>query len=247
MLLSFTVCRDCHPCREQRVAKCVAVPLLNLRATRVLDDSTSARFSDGTGVRAQFFGQSSFSKISAVHEQCVVKCPDSAIENLALYAPMGCGFQTGAGTILNILKPKPYHSLVIFGLGSVGFTVLMAAVLLGVEKIIAIDIVDEKLRIAQELGATDIFNSSGLGDVVVEKVRQWTGRGADYAVDTTGVPQVVEQLADCLGQGGTAALIGGPPIESKIELNLGSFFYESKNLISVIEGDSYPPEVGENT
>lgn len=219
------------------------MPLLNFRATRMSDDTTSARFSDGTRVRGQFFGQSSFSKISAVHEQCVVKCPDSAAENLALYAPMGCGFQTGAGTILNILKPKPYHSLVIFGLGSVGFTVLMAAVHLGVKKIIAVDIVDEKLQIAQELGATDILNSSGLGGAVVDKVRQLTGKGADYAVDTTGVPQVVEQLADCLGLGGTAALIGGPPTESKIELNLGTFFYENKNLISIIEGDSHPPEV----
>ena len=111
VLLSFTVCGTCQPCLENRLTKCVVHPTVNFRATRLSDAATtSARLAaNGRPVRSQFFGQSSFSRISAVHERCVVRCPPLSAEgDLALYAPMGCGFQTGAGTILNILQPRAY-------------------------------------------------------------------------------------------------------------------------------------------
>lgn len=121
----------------------------------------------------------------------------------------------------------------------------MAAAYLGVEQIIAVDIVDSRLALARELGASHALNSTGhRPEDLAEQVRALSGgSGADYAVDCTGVPAVIEQMLGCLDHGGTAASIGAPPVGSKIQLDVASFFYQNKSFVSVIEGDSNPPEV----
>lgn len=125
-LLSFNTCGTCKACTGGHPAYCHTHALVNHNAVRLSDRSTPARLKDGNqSVRSQYFGQSSFSKMSVVNEKCVVKCPHP--ENMAIYAPIGCGIQTGAGTVLNVLKPTKEQSIVIFGLGSVGLSALMAA------------------------------------------------------------------------------------------------------------------------
>jgi len=180
-------------------------------------------------------------RISAVHEQCVVKCPYP--DDLAIYAPLGCGFQTGAGTILNILKPKPYHSIAILGLGSVGFAALMAAKHLQVKQIIAVDIVAQKLDLAKQFGATHTLDASNNASLSQEIKQMTNGQGVTFAVDSTGVPKVIQEMIECLSIGGTAASIGAPPVGTNIQLDVASFFYMNKSYISVIEGDSIPKEV----
>ncbi|KAK4183355.1 chaperonin 10-like protein [Podospora australis] len=248
VLLSFYSCGNCPSCLEDRLpTKCPDMPRANLRAARLQDGSSSATLTDGiTHVSAHFFGHSSFSRISVVHELSVVKCDDLDNKDMALYAPMGCGYQTGAGTILNILKPKPYHhSLVVFGMGSVGFAAMMAAVAVGVKQIIAVDLVEGKLASAKELGATDIIQPGLPGVSVVEEIKRITDRnfGVQFAIDTTGAPKVVEEMLECLRPGGTAVSVGAPPPDSPIKVDAGAFFHMNKNWLSVIEGDSYPPEL----
>lgn len=85
--------------------------------------------------------------MSVVNEKCVVKCPYP--DSLDIYAPIGDGFQTGTGTVLNVLKPGKEDSVVIFGLGSVGLTCLMAAKYMGAGRIIAVDIMAEKLEMGK--------------------------------------------------------------------------------------------------
>lgn len=241
VLLSFAACSKCEQCGESKPAKCDGF-LLNLGASRWADESTPAKLLDGRPVGAQFFGQSSFSRISVVHESCVVRCPYP--DDLAIYAPMGCGYQTGAGTVLNILKPRSRHTLAIFGMGSVGFAAMMAAASLSLKEIIAIDIVEKKLTLAQSLGATRTVDSSKLQRGIVEEIRELTGgRGVDFAIDTTGVPSVIEGMLDCLAVGGTAASIGAPPPGINISVDVGTFFFDGKTWLSVAEGDSNPPEV----
>lgn len=242
VLLSFTACGTCEPCRENRVSRCGVFPSMNLAATRWPDGSTSAKLLDGRPVGGQFFGQSSFARLSAVHERSVVKCPYP--DDLAVYAPMGCGYQTGAGAILNILKPKPYQSVAIFGVGSVGFAALMAAASLGVKQIIAIDIVDQKLSLAKSLGATHVINPSKRQVSSAKEIKDLTGGlGVDFAIDTTGAPRVIEAMLDCIAHGGIAASIGAPPRGEKISVDVGAFFATFKSWVSVSEGDSFPPEV----
>ena len=146
VLLSFITCRECKQCRSGHPAYCHNHAQINHSAVR-RDGTTPGKLLDGQGVRSQYFGQSSFAKVSVVSEKSVVKCPYS--ESMAIYAPLGCGFQTGAGTILNVLKPQIDQSVVICGIGGVGLTAVMAAKYLGVRQIIAIELADERLKLAK--------------------------------------------------------------------------------------------------
>jgi Zn-dependent alcohol dehydrogenase len=175
VLLSFNTCGHCKPCTTGHPAYCFTHPQVNHNAVRVGDRSTPGKLEDGRAVRSQYFGQSSFSKMSIVNEKCVAKCPYP--ENLDIYAPIGCGFQTGAGTVLNVLKPTKEDSIVIFGLRSVGLAALMAATYMGAGRIIVADIVAEKLEMAKELGATDVINSKETPEVV-KAIKKLTNGGA---------------------------------------------------------------------
>ena len=177
--------------------------------------------------------------MSVVNETCVVKCPNP--ENMHIYAPIGCGFQTGAGTVMNVLKPSKDDSIVIFGLGSVGLAALMGAKYTGAGKIIAVDIVDSKLKFAKELGATHTINSKEQSDVV-QAIKDVTSGGANYAVECTGLLKVIEDIVKCIGPEGTAALVGVPPPDAEIKINPLTFLLDNKKLIGVIEGDSNPPD-----
>lgn len=240
VLLSFNTCGTCKSCTDNHPAYCHNHPAANHGAVRWSDKSTPGKLEDGRSVRSQYFGQSSFSKMSVVNEKCVVKCdyPDK----LHLYAPIGCGFQTGAGTVLNVLKPKPHESIVIFGLGGVGLAALMAATYMKVAKIIAIDILADRLVLAKELGATDAINSKETPDIV-KAIKELTNGGAMYAIDCTGVLKVIEDAIECIGPLGTAATVGVPPPEGKVRIDALNFLLENKRYIGVVEGDSVPPEV----
>lgn len=177
-----------------------------------------------TTVHSQYFGQSSFSKLSVVQEKSVVRlCSASDLgktvpeTDLAIYAPMGCGFQTGAGTILNVLKPTSTDSLVIFGLGSVGLAALMAAAHLKSTQpnsshpmqIIAVDIVSERLALATELGATYIVNARDHPESeLAAAIRKLTpnGVGATLAVDCTGRLGSIEVMVAAIGPQGKGQL-----------------------------------------
>lgn len=242
VLLSFNVCGECKQCKSGHPAFCHAHPQVNHNAVRLEDRSTPARLKDGTSVRSQYFGHSSFAKHSVVKERCVVKCEYP--EQMQYYAAMGCGFQTGAGTVLNVIKPKKDDVVVIYGMGGVGLSALMAAKYMGVEQIVAVDLLPKKLELAKELGATDLINPKDVDDVVkkVKEVCSRTG-GATFAIDCTGVLKVIEQCIECLAPCGTAVTVGVPPADSKISIDPLPFLLENKRYIGVIEGDSVPAEV----
>lgn len=178
--------------------------------------------------------------MSVVNEKCVVKCPNP--ESMDIYAPFGCGVQTGAGTVMNVLKPTKDQSIVIFGVGTVGIAALMAAKYIGAGQIIAVDIVESKLKLAQELGATDIINSKEKTDTVAAVKELTGGKGAHYTIDCTGLLPVIQTMVNCLQPEGTAAVVGVPPPDSKIEIDPLMFLLDNKKLMGVIEGDSNPEE-----
>ncbi|KAF2635188.1 NAD(P)-binding protein [Massarina eburnea CBS 473.64] len=241
VLLSFNTCGTCKPCKTSHPAFCTTHAAVNHNAVRISDRSTPARLPDGTSVRSQYFGHSSFAKMSVVNEKCVVKCAGMSEDMMAMYAPIGCGFQTGAGTVLNVLKPGREDSIVVFGLGSVGLTALMAAKYIDAGTIIAVDIVQGKLDMGKELGATHLVNSRETKDIV-QYIKEMTNGGAAYAIDCTGLLSVIEDMIECLAPLGTAALVGVPPSGKKIQIDPLTFLLDNKKLIGVIEGDSNPVE-----
>ncbi|WP_368453863.1 NAD(P)-dependent alcohol dehydrogenase [Streptococcus sobrinus] len=199
------------------------------------------RFLDGTTPLSQegrevsnFFGQSSFGSYAIAKEGNVVKVDNDV--DIALLGPLGCGIQTGSGTVLNRLRPEFGSSLVVYGAGAVGLSAVMAAKLVGCLNIIVVDIHDNRLELAKELGATHIINSQR--DDIVEAVKDITSVGAEYGIDTTGVPFVVRSALRALMPMGTLAVVGFTP-EMAIDIH-NEIMSVSKSLIGVVEGDSVP-------
>lgn len=231
--LSFSSCGRCAHCLTGRRAYCVRTPQQNLGGARA-DGSTRLTLPDGTPVNGSFFGQSSFATRALVSEYDVVKVPADA--PLALAGPLGCGVQTGVGTVLNSLAVPAGASVLVTGAGAVGLSAVMGAVLAGATTIVAVDVVDERLDVARELGATHTLNSTSVD--LVREVRRLTGGGVGYAVDTTGVASVVEEVLRATVFGGSVALVGVPKPGSTIDLGLVSA--SGRTVVGAIEGDAVP-------
>ncbi|KAK1633924.1 AreB protein [Colletotrichum phormii] len=242
VLLSFNHCGSCKTCTSGHSALCPDSSMININSVRVGDRSTPARLaSDGRAVRSQFFGQSSFCKMSVVNERSVVRCPPSAVEHMGVYAPLGCGLQTGAGTVMNVVKPGKEDSIIIFGLGSVGLAALMAARYLETGQIIAVDIVPERLELAKELGATHTINSRESSDIVQE-IKKMSNGGPNFAIECTGTLKVIEDMIACIGPLGLAVQVGVPPPGTAIKLDPQEFLIGNKRYVGIIEGDAVPAE-----
>jgi Zn-dependent alcohol dehydrogenase len=241
VILTFNHCGSCLNCTSRHPACCENFETLNITGTR-LDKTLPATLADGRPVVSQFFGQSSFLRHSVVSQHSVVLNPYP--DDLALYAALGCGFQTGAGTVLNALKPSPNDSILIFGAGTVGLAAIMGAKYLNVAQIIVVDVVKEKLELAKELGATHAVNSSGIADIAAE-VRKLTagGSGVRFAVDCTGVSAVLDSLLDCVCCGGTAGIVGSPKPDFVLKIDPEKMLHENKTLRGTCQGDSVPKKV----
>lgn len=234
VVMSFRSCRECGRCRAGGVGYCEQTMALNYMGYR-LDGSTTLH-RDGTAVSGSFFGQSSFSELAiGSPDNVVVIDPDV---DLSVAAPFGCGFQTGAGAVLNTIDPGPGSSLVVYGVGAVGLAAVAAAAARGVGTIIAVDTKDSRLDHAARFGAVGI-NLGGFPDgAVVDEVRKLTGGGATAAVDTTAVSTVISQAVRALAPRGTLVVVGLG--ESRLELDAVDLMQNGKIVRGCIEGDSDP-------
>jgi S-(hydroxymethyl)glutathione dehydrogenase/alcohol dehydrogenase len=148
---------------------------------------------------------------TVVSECRVVKKPQElAFDEAILF---GCALQTGAGMVLNELKPAPNKSVVVLGLGGIGLSALLALKALGVAPIIAIDISDVKLDFAKQLGADYVFNSSkeGLHDAVIKL----TNGGADYCVESGGLIATIELGFSLIRKGGGKLIFASHPSQGE--------------------------------
>ncbi|CAN5203741.1 NAD(P)-dependent alcohol dehydrogenase [soil metagenome] len=232
--LSFASCGHCVNCLNGREAYCLNAGILNIAGVRE-DGTGTMTAADGGEMHGSFFGQSSFASYSIVAERNAVKIPSDI--SLELVGPLGCGIQTGAGTVLNSLAVPAGASIVVSGTGAVGLSAIMAAKAAGATTIIALDVLQERLDFATKLGATHVIN--GKTDDVIAKITEFTdGLGAAFAVDTTAVPVVVEQVITATRPGGSIALIGVGRPDAKIALPLVTA--AGKTIIGALEGDSVP-------
>lgn len=176
--------------------------------------------------------------MSIVPEECVVPC-DLPLDELALLAPLGCGYQTGAGTVLNALKPTKHTKFAVLGVGAVGVAAMLAAKAEGAETLIAVDMLKSKLDMAVSFGATHTINTSEEHDLVsaLQKI------GVDQIIDTTGVSSVIEQGIKALNHAGTLALVGLPRPDAPIQVDPLDVMLACKNIIGVIEGRCNPSTV----
>lgn len=233
VVLSFYACGNCKSCLRGIPTQCENYAKNNLSGTR---PDGSDHFTENGHPVADMFDQSSFTTTTVVRERNAVKV-DKALD-LRMLGPLGCGYVTGSGTVLNTLKPRPGQTIAVFGTGAVGLAAMMAGRISGCTKVIGIDIVDARLDLAKELGATDVINSQN-GNVV-QAVKDLTGGyGVDFAVDTTGVTSVMEDSIKVLAQGGTSAAIAVTPNHIDVD-TWNDLCVDDKKLIGVNMGDSIP-------
>jgi aryl-alcohol dehydrogenase len=232
VVLSYRFCGDCASCRVGKPSYCQTMFPLNFTGLR--PDGTSALTSGKDLVGAHFFGQSSFATRSVAHESNVVKVRADA--PLELLGPLGCGVQTGAGAVLNVLRPNPRESMLLTGAGGVGMSSLMAAVVAGCAPIIVVEPNASRRALAKELGAH--FTIAPGEEDVVEKVRQYAPGGVLHAVDTSGLAPVISQILTVLGLRGQVALVTATPREAVITVPLLPAVGRGITIRGVIEGDS---------
>ena len=237
VVMAYPWCGDCPNCRSQRQSYCLKAFDLKMNGTRA--DGSTLHSKDAKPVYSAFFQQSSFGTFTIANERFAVKVRnDVAIE---LVCALACGGQTGAGAVLNVMKPRAGDSFVVFGVGAVGLSGLMAAKIAGCDPIIAVDVHEHRLALARQLGATHTINHSGGTDIVAE-VRKITGPGARYTLETSALPAVLREAVEALMPAGSCILLGSARKGTDTSLEM-PFLQNGRTVRGVIQGDSVPQEL----
>lgn len=234
VVLSFDYCGECRNCRDGRPTYCYENWPRNFGGGR-LDGSTSLQL-DGAPVHSHFLGQSVFATHAICPQHCVTRI-ESEIP-AALLAPLGCGIQTGAGAVLNVLRPEPRDAIAIFGLGAVGLAAVMGAAIRGCERIVCVDPKPERRALAAELGATDVLDP-GAGDPVAA-LAEIVPDGFQFSLEMSGIPEVLQQSLDVLAPGATCGLIGAPPVGTRFPLDVHQLLSFGRVLRGIVIGEGVP-------
>ncbi|MCY1080654.1 NAD(P)-dependent alcohol dehydrogenase [Archangium lansingense] len=233
VVLSYFACRACGTCTSRHPAYCERGYAGNFSGARP-DGSFPMRW-HGEPIRSSFFHQSSFATHMLAHQHNAVKVDASA--PLELLAPLGCGFQTGAGAVLEAFRLEAGQQLAVYGAGAVGLAAIMAARVAGAARIIAVDLSAERLELARELGATDTFlaDEPELTKTILKRTRG----GVDFALECVGLPQVLRQAFDVTRPLGTCALLGLPGRGAEVSLPMSALL-TGKKLVGILEGNADP-------
>jgi len=235
VILSFRSCGACHSCEHDDPAYCASFMPLNFAGCR--PDGSHAIHREGQPVTSNFFGQSSFATFALAYESNVVKV-DPALP-LATLGPLGCGIQTGAGAVMVSLKAKAGSSILILGGGTVGLAGVLGAVVQGCQTIIVSEPHQYRRDMAISLGATHVIDPAkgSLEDAVLAIAPQ----GVDYALDTTGIAQVLASAVACMGTRGTLGLVAVPS-QAGVTFPIDPMQCMAKGLKiqGIVEGDSDP-------
>ncbi|MEO0030533.1 MAG: hypothetical protein RIS94_291, partial [Pseudomonadota bacterium] len=235
VVLSFDSCGHCPSCDVDAPAYCHSWFPLNFGGGR-RDGSTALQDMAGHPVHSHIFGQSSFATHALVHERNLVKVEKDL--PLEILGPLGCGIQTGAGTILNVLQPEPGSSVAVIGAGAVGSAAIMAARIVGASPIVALDIDPERVVFALELGATHGFKADSA--TMSDHARNaGCAQGFDYIIDTTGNPAVVNAAIPALAPRGEIALVGAYP-PARVEADASFMMSGGRSIRGVVEGGADP-------
>ncbi len=225
VVLSYQSCGHCRQCKSGRPAHCQYLWELNFGFQRLGGSNALQR----SGVRGHFFGQSSFATFSLATERNLVKVSKDL--PLQLLSPLGCGMQTGAGTVMNSLKVSKGESIAIFGTGAVGLAAAMAARLVGADPIIGVDIRLKRLKLALKLGVTHVIDNRRQD--VASRIASITGSGVDYVVETTASPKMHQLAVDVLNPHGIVALLTGED---------GKSLPGGRKTLGIIQGDAVPQQ-----
>jgi alcohol dehydrogenase len=204
VLVFMPSCGNCLPCAEGRPALCERGVVSNTAGT-LLSGERRIFSGDGKPVN-HHMGCSAFAEYAVVSRRSAVKVPkDLPLDEAALF---GCAVLTGVGAVINTAQVRAGTTVAVVGLGGVGLASLLGAVACGARAIVAVDLSDEKLALARELGAT--FTVNAADPKVIDKVKEATNGGVDYAIEMAGSTRAFETAYRITRRGGTTVTAGLP-------------------------------------
>lgn len=225
VLLSFDSCGACPACHDHQPGYCPEFFPRNFLG--VLAPEQGGLWRGDARIGSNIFGQSAFATHALAHPRNMVKV--DADLPLHLLAPLGCGIQTGAGTVLETLNVQPGQAIAIFGGGAVGLAAVMAAAIADAGRIALLDRHVHRLDLGRDLGATE--TATGL-DALAGPF--------DHVVDTTGVPALLGPAVDLLAPRGTLALVGAYPSDPKFAVEASAIMSLGRRIVGVVEGGIDP-------
>ncbi|SEE38385.1 aryl-alcohol dehydrogenase [Streptomyces sp. 2131.1] len=230
VVLSFDSCGHCRNCRGAAPAYCDSFAALNLFGGRA-DEPPRLTDADCKVLAPRWFGQSSFADYALVSARNAVRV-DPALP-VELLGPLGCGFLTGAGAVLNTFRAGPGDTLLVLGAGAVGLAAVMAAGAAGVP-VVAVDRHRQRLELAERFGAVPLdAGTAGLP----EHVRRLTDGGARFALDTTASPTLINDALRALRPTGTLGLVAR--LHTALPLEPGTLD-RGRSIRHICEGDAVP-------
>ena len=233
VIFSFIpACGRCFYCLRAKPNLCE--PALRL-AGHLYDGSSRLSRADGLTIN-HFSAVSCFAEYAVVPQQGAVKIPtDAPLDKLAL---IGCCVTTGVGAVFNTARVEPGSLVAVFGCGGVGLSIVQGAAMAGAFRVIAIDLKEERLRLAEQLGATHTVDASR--EDAVRQIRELTdGRGADYAFEAIGRQDTFSQAYRSIRWGGTCVLVGVPSVDTKLAFD-SRLVMQEKTIRGSLYGSSNP-------
>jgi S-(hydroxymethyl)glutathione dehydrogenase/alcohol dehydrogenase len=197
-------CRECKYCMSGKTNLCQAVR--DTQGKGLMPDGTTRFSKDGKEI-FHYMGTSTFSEYSVIPEiSLAVINKEAPLDKVCL---LGCGITTGIGAVLNTAKVQPGSTVAVFGLGCIGLSVIQGAVMAKAERILAIDINEDKFEIAGQFGATDFINPSKLTDPIQNVIVDMTDGGVDYSFECVGKVDIMRSALECCHKGwGESTIIG---------------------------------------
>ncbi|NQV20253.1 MAG: S-(hydroxymethyl)glutathione dehydrogenase/class III alcohol dehydrogenase [Rhodospirillales bacterium] len=197
-------CRQCDYCTSGRTNLCQAIRVT--QGQGLMPDGTSRFSIDGDPIY-HYMGTSTFANYTVLPEIAVAKIREDAPFDKVCY--IGCGVTTGIGAVINTAKVKPGDNVVVFGLGGIGLNVLQGARMVGADKIVGVDLNNDKKLLAEKFGMTHFVNPSEVeGDLVAHLV-ELTGGGADFSFECIGNVDVMRTALECCHKGwGESVIVG---------------------------------------
>ena len=227
-------CGHCEPCTVGRPALCEPGAAANGAGT-LLSGARRLHRSDGTAVN-HHLGVSAFADYATVSRHSLVKVDkDLPLNEAALF---GCAVLTGVGAVFNTAQVPAGSSVAVIGLGGVGLSSLLGAVAAGARQIVAMDLSDQKLAFARELGATDTFNARD-PDAIAE-VKAATRGGVEYAFELAGSIPALDSAFQITRRGGTTITAGLPAPTATLPLHPVTLVAEERTLKGSYIGTAVP-------
>ncbi|MEM4381726.1 MAG: zinc-dependent alcohol dehydrogenase family protein [Candidatus Caldarchaeum sp.] len=227
-------CGRCIFCATGRPALCEPGNRANVQGTLL---SGQRRFKNTKGQELHHhLGVSAFSRYTVAAQESLIKIEGKLpLEKVVVF---GCAVLTGVGAVLNTARVQPGESVAVFGLGGVGLSAILGALVVGAHPIVAVDVLDHKLELAKKLGATHVVNAQKTD--VVTAIKELTSGGVQYAFEAVGNPKVLVQAYNATRRGGMCVTMGLPHPDLKLELQAVSLVVEEKTLKGSYMGSAVP-------